>query len=82
MLKSKALIFGIISAVLLIHGSSVFPAEAVENTRARTRSSTEYSGDILGFYEKDGGKTVIPIVEKAGMAERLPEGMTLGDILR
>src|SRR4030042_5845214 len=81
MLRSKALIFGIISAILLTHSLPVFSAEAIESTRTRIPPSLESSDEVLGYYEKDGGETVIPIKEKAGIAERLPAGTTLEAVL-
>lgn len=79
MFKVQALVFGSIAAILLTHSPSVFAAELGETIPNQIDKSPEISGNLLGYYETKDGK--IPIKEESGIAERLPAGTTLRDIL-
>jgi len=68
MFKVKGLLAGIIAAVLLTNSPVVF-----------AHAGNDSADEVLGYYETENG--VNPIMEEAGVAEQLPDGMTLKELL-
>lgn len=79
MFKVKSSIISSIVAILLMHSPSVFAAEPEETIPNQIEQSSETFSEVLGYYQTKEGQ--ISIKETPGIAERLPAGTTLGDIL-
>jgi hypothetical protein len=73
MFRSKALLAGILLALVATNSPGFFGQHDAQQVMA-TGATDEAPGEILGYYELDGGKTIVPIREEKGVAERMPAG--------
>lgn len=84
MLKSRILVAALILA-LSISPFGVGPAFAKASAPIRGESVAVIPADlpdgVIGYAWPDGGKTIIPIKEQPGVAERLPTGMSRAEFM-
>jgi hypothetical protein len=74
MFKAKGVLAGGLLALALVYS----PVMAAQADRQETTAGPEIPAaapdGVLGYYTSDGGKTLIPIKEEKGVAERIPSG--------
>ncbi len=91
MFNIRGLLTGIFLASVLVNSPAAmahsvgwverFPAPEAQPTDGRpdatgAESPADVPDDVLGYYTTDGGKTIIPIKEQKGVAERIPSGIS------
>jgi len=80
MFKIKGLVAGALLALVLV-SSPALSAQA-DQPEAAIQNDITGTGDILGRYTTDGGKTWIEVREVKGVVERIPEGTSKEEFMK